>query len=123
MMMPFVKELHVYTAAPAWSYTEESGERREHSLHVDFLEDSHAGAVEAAIVWAKERHEALMGDYGKNSVLSSIKVFEKRICRPDGNGHISTGLIGFSIFEWKNDWPGTLEDWVGMKMRKMVAGN
>ena len=111
-------EVRVYAVSPAWGYKVD-GEMLEHRLHQEFLADSPWEAVRAGVAWARNRHENLMGDYGEGSTLSSIKVHEKRICRPDKNGFISTGIVGFAIFEWKNDWPGTLDEYVVHAVRAL----
>jgi len=105
-----MKSIQVYVAAPAWVY-KDNGESLEHSLSIEFLSDSDFGAVEEAIKWALERHEAIMKDYGGGAFFSSIKVYTKAISEPDDTGYIRTVTTG-QLFEWKYDWPGTIEQYV-----------
>jgi len=104
-----MKAIQVYVAAPAWVYTD-AGEQMETKLEIEFLANSDLEAVEAAIKWARNRHEAIMKDYGGGAFFGSIKVYTKQISELQEDGFISvaTGMI----FEWKYDWPGTIEDWV-----------
>lgn len=114
------KHIEVYVASPAWVY-KDSGHPLEHHLSIEFLAEDDMGAVQASVKWARERHEAIMKGYGEGSFFSSIKVYRKRIEAPGEDGSIGTRTWG-CIFEWKYDWPGTLEDQIGSFLDRSWSG-
>jgi hypothetical protein len=117
--MKNLKEVLVFVASPAYAYREKDGEfagqMLEKQMDQEFIADSYGEAVKHAIAWAHNRFEAIIKDWYNESFFSSIKVYVKSIGRSQENGQLDTHNHG-CFFEWKYDWPGTLEeysnDWV-----------
>lgn len=106
----------VFVASPVYTYREHEGMMLEgmmleKSLSLEFLANSHKEAIDKAIAWAKDRYENYIKDSYKESFFSSIKVYTKEIgfIDEDGTGHTKNHMF---FFEWKHDWPGTLEQYV-----------
>jgi len=105
-------EFTVINVRPAYVYFDKEQDRHlETHLNQLFISDSYADAVDQGVAWARNRFENVIKDFYEQSVLGSIKISEKIIARPDTNGFIDT-RSSFCFFEWKYDWPGTLEGYV-----------
>lgn len=111
-----MNRIYVFESAPAYAYREtegkSAGQMFETSLRKQFLADSQYEAVVKAVAWAKERYESYMKDAYNKCFFSSIKVYLKSIGRIDENGKTLDGNNGVCLFEWKYDWPGTLDSYI-----------
>lgn len=76
------------------------------NLSIEFLAPTRYRAIKAGLAWVKNREKELK-DLG---TLTTIKVWTKQISPPSRGGYIRTFTTG-CIFEWKYDWPGSLEDY------------
>ena len=72
------------------------------NCHALFLADSYAEAIKCAVAWAKNRSKNLKLKIGAVSVCGLT------IPRPEASGYIPL-MRGFAFFEWKCDFPGTLD--------------
>jgi len=111
-----MNKIYVFESSPAYAYRETggnfAGQMLETSLRKQFLADSRYEAVVKAVAWAKERYKNYMKDAYNQSFFSSIKVYIKSIGRIDENGNALDGSTGVLLFEWKYDWPGTLDSYI-----------
>jgi hypothetical protein len=87
---------------------------REKSMTQYFIADNHYQAVVSAVAWAKGRFEAVIKDSYKNASIGSITVGEYFIGDLQPDSRISSGYAGH-FFEWKCDFPITLEDCMNCK--------
>ena len=94
----FCYEVHAYFL--------QRGEKGEHGMEQLYCAVTDAEAVRAAVAWGNERATAL------GWILGCLKVHHYEIKTPEENGHIRSGRVPFHLFEWKYDWPGTLEQYV-----------
>jgi hypothetical protein len=98
----------VCTARPAYAYRDDDGTMVEHHLDQEFIADTYLAGLDGAIAWARCRYESYMKDAYPESFLSSLKVSTKFIGRISAEGISSTRSQGV-FFEWKYDFPGTLD--------------
>lgn len=77
---------------------------RERALFIHFQAKSHKEAVEDAIRFAKNREREFQG-----WVFSCLKVGRFQPTQIDAEGYYSSPN-GFGFFEWKYDWPGTIDE-------------
>jgi len=107
----------VVRVRPAYAYRETegplSGMMVETHLDQEFLAGTYLEGLDGAIAWARERERVSMSELYPGSFLSSIKVSLKYIGRVDTEGVCSTRSTGV-FFEWKYDFPGTLDGSRGM---------
>lgn len=113
------KEFTCFHVSIGLVYPTEKG-LREMQLEQHFLAPSNADALRAAVAWAREREKALNLTPGEKHLFSSIRVGSWSILAPEQNGFIKSGYNGY-FFEWKIDWPGTLDEYVAMASTRMKA--
>ncbi len=112
-----MESIYVYVASPAFAYRETNkksdlcGMMLERSLSFEFITSSYSEAIDKAIAWSKNRFETVIKDYYDESFFSSLKIHIREISAIEEDGSSNGGSRG-TCFEWKYDWPGTLEDWV-----------
>ena len=106
-----MEPLLVYNVSIGYVYLEEGEGMREHQHDIDFVAESHAEAIDAAVAWSQNRYEAYFKDAYKNCEIGSLKLYQKWIGIPEPSGFIPTHTWG-CLFEWKYDWPGTLSQYV-----------
>jgi hypothetical protein len=106
--------LYVYDAVPAYAYRETEGKNAgmmfETKCPHTFVAQTNGEAVQKAIAHAKERYEQYFKDAYKDCFLSSIKVWLKYIGPIKDNGEGTSRNVGV-IFEWKHDYPDTIESY------------
>ena len=111
----------VFSAHSAFAYRETEGEHKgmmlETSLSFQFTAPSYSDAIDSAIRWANNRFENVIKDSYSEAVLSSLKVRAVQIGPIDENGGGLPSSLG-TFFEWKYDWPGTLEQYVASAKKK-----
>jgi hypothetical protein len=91
---------------------------REKSMTQYFIADNHYQAVVTAVAWAKGRFEAVIKDSYTDASIGSIKVGEYFIGELQPDNSISSGFA-LPFFEWKRDFPGTLEQWMSIKKQEL----
>jgi hypothetical protein len=101
----------VYVARVSYVYLDEKC-MRETSSSIDFLAKNANDAIDALVAWANNRYNAIYKDMYKNCEIGCLKLYQKQICQPETSGFINTHTIGFVLFEWKYDWPGTLKSYI-----------
>ena len=83
---------------------------RETHLDTRFLAHSYGKAVEDAVAHAHERYENYFKHPSyKDSFLSSIKVY-LNIIQPMNDDGSTNGSSAGCFFEWKYDWPCSLDE-------------
>jgi hypothetical protein len=111
--------LLVYVASVSYVYyDEDEGGMRERSSDIEFVAENPATALDAACAWAKNRYEAVYKEMYKRCQIGGIRLYQKQIGVPEPSGYIPTHTVGFCMFEWKFDRPGTLELYVQEFKRK-----
>ncbi len=103
--MPTKDERPIATCFQVCAYLIQKGEG-EHGLQQLYLAPNEVEAVRMAVAWGQERAKAL------EWFLGCIKVHHYIIHTPEPSGYIRSGAVPFYLFEWKYDWPGTLEQYV-----------
>lgn len=88
--------------------------REEKALTVEYTAESPKEAVKAAVRFAHNRAKV----FGWTFVCVKVGTFEPQPITPEGNYQQA---FGGHFFEWKYDWPGTLEDWIEMKLSEEPA--
>ncbi len=91
--------MKMYAASVAFVY---GPPMREHSSHIEFLAKDDRDAIESAARFARNREKAFEWTF------AALKVgrFEPEVIAEDG---MFQGSHRGSFFEWKYDWPDTLE--------------
>lgn len=100
-------EYQIYKAIPGYVYKEDDGSMVETKLSCQFIADTNGQAVQEAIAFSKDRFKNIYKNYYKDSFLGSLKVYLEHIA-PLNNGVITASKC-MPIFEWKYDWPVSLE--------------
>lgn len=105
--------LTVFEISVSFAHSTDEG-MREKTLSALFTAEDEAEALRSGVRFSENRLEALYT--GKNSFYNDpkafvccIKLHPITIGAIDPEGHTSQAR-GFCIFEWKYDWPGSLED-------------
>lgn len=89
------------------------------NLSTLFEADGVADAIRAAVAWARNRADALTDDvYGCAFEIGCIKLHAVQIARPEPRGYIPAWRVPFHLFEWKHDWPGTLDQYVASAIQR-----
>ena len=101
--------MNLYTIQVHFLVTHE-GEKREESLSTPiYAKDKHQ-AIDAAVFWANDRLQVDLFEE-----ISCIKVFNYIISTWQPDIPLMTAAMSLScIFEWKYDWPGTLEQTIAI---------
>lgn len=109
--------LTVYQVHVAFIFKdEESGEMQETSLSAIFQELTPFHAIRAGAAWAQNRLPIMVSDMVNDSISSvkigSVKINTYEIAFPEKDtGYIGSKSTG-KFFEWKYDFPGTLDEYV-----------
>jgi hypothetical protein len=103
--------IKVYSAQTSYPYGSDEG-MRELSLTIDYTASDPVDAIRAAIRFADDRVLNLKGpDIYRGMCVGCIKLSEKTVGPIEADGRTTT-RAGFPFFEWKYDYPGTLEQYV-----------
>lgn len=106
-----MKPIKVYSAHTSYPYGTDEG-MREMSLTTDYMADNPVDAIRAAIRFADDRVLNLRDtNTYRGLCVGCIKVSEKTIGPIEADGRTTT-RTSFPFFEWKFDFPGTLEQHV-----------
>jgi len=100
-----------YVKASYPYYDKEQGMMVETSLTQEFIAADKKHAIDVGVAWAKNRFENVFKDFYSKSCLGSVKIGNKSIGYGLQDGTIDTFVCPY-FFEWKYDYPGTLEDWI-----------
>lgn len=84
------------------------------NLHTLFLADSEAEAIKCGVAWAKNRSQNLKQEIG------AVSVCHYSISKPEPSGYIPLRR-GFDIFEWKRDFPASLDEYADHAQAKRVV--
>ena len=117
-----MKSIKVYIVSVSFPYQDKEEGMVERSLQQEFLADNDSQAIDVGIAWAYNRYKQVIKDYYDKSIIGCIKVGTKAIGRGEKNGFINTHSEG-RFFEWKCDWPGTLEQWANSKKAELKGWN
>ena len=93
--------MKTYYASPAFLYNHK-GRRYERSLPIRFLAENDVEAIRAAIRFARNRAMAFDWECG------SLKVAALILMPIAASGYLGSHE-GVTFFEWKCDWPGTID--------------
>lgn len=107
--------MKTYSAHLSYVYKTDKGLRESDSEHIFLAEDHKAAllAMQPLLKWAEKQY----AQFYPGAFVGCIKLHEYFIAPPKADGSCNdTGLVQF--FEWKHDWPGTLDDWVATKIEK-----
>lgn len=107
----------IYHLDVRYVYLSDEG-MREKSMTQYFIADNHYQAVVTAKAWAEGRFEAVIKDTYKNASLGSLTVNEYFIGELQPDKRIATGH-SIPFFEWKRDFPGTLDEWMACAKEKL----
>lgn len=88
-------------------------DRYGHNLRSLIIADSPAQAIDYAVAHARNREKALGWKIGAVSACSHA------VLRPDENGYVGLAR-GFDFFEWKCDYPGTLDQYAEFAKQEMT---
>ena len=88
--------------------------REETALKVEYTAQSHKEAVKAAVRFGHNRAK----EFGWTFCCVKVGTFNPQPITPEG---YYQQAFGGHFFEWKYDWPGTLEDWIEMKLSKEAS--
>ncbi len=87
------------------------GEKREERLSTPVFAKNKLQAIDAAVFWANNRLQAI----DSFAEITCIKVFNYIISTWQPDIHLMTAAMTLScIFEWKYDWPSTLEQTISI---------
>lgn len=103
----------LFQVSTSFPFLNEEKEWREYSKKEIFTAENEVDAVDSAIRWSKRTLEHTVKDWDghPDSFIGCIKVYPKVVGEIDKDG-VNTNRFGLSFFEWKYDWPGTLENYV-----------
>ena len=111
-----MNEVTICIATPAYVYEEDTGplkgQRVETHLTFRYLAKDGGEAIRMAVAHARERYQEYYKDSYKNCFLGSIKVGTESIGRIDMKTGTGSSSSMMPIFEWKYDWPETLDECV-----------
>lgn len=105
-----------YKAIPAFVYFDDQhGRMVEHKVPVTYRADTEKEAIQAAARFAEDRYINFFKDdeLYPQSKIGSLKVYPIRIGYINQGGHIEP-QSDFCIFEWKMDFPCTLDQKIEM---------
>lgn len=88
------------------------GPHQEKSLNIEFKAKNRKAAVEDAYRFARNREKNLEG-----WILSCLKVGRFKPEPIDQDGYYRSGSW-LSFFDWKYDWPGTIEERIESLLEK-----
>ena len=119
--MPQPKDIIIFVASPAYCYKEEKNIFTDMMLerHLDqlFIADSYGEAVQQSLEYTLNRYEQYFKDAYNECFIGSLKVFTKLIGRQLPDKRFAT-VSGGCFFEWKYDWPDSLERYVAAYLKK-----
>lgn len=94
----------------AFVYRNNEGDLRECSHTSVFEAKDHIDAIQSAVRLAKHLDSLI-----EDEKIGALKVYELYIGPISEKGDLKTRK-GINFFEWKYDWPGTLDDWAHSKI-------
>ena len=119
--------VEVFTSQVSYVYQDRGGEwpgdngMRETSLNTEFIASDPGEAIDMAVLHAQERLKNCMSEMYEKCSLGCIKVGTKVIARfaPDGATRTRNHA---AFFEWKCDYPGTMQDWIDKAKHNLHLG-
>ena len=89
---------------------------REESHTECFLADDDAEGIRMAVAWAGHMKGVFVRMHGRTAHVGAVSVCKYRIGRVDLETGRAENHYGLNIFEWKCDFPGTLDQYVESKI-------